>query len=145
MLFETPRCVCVCATLISSPPCRALFTVLCSALQSERKSQWRGFQNSVQLLRKPWEVFSPSSCSLTSFLFPSYCSYFFIPLHSHPHSPPPNTHFFFSFLSLQLQSSAAAQSYTVCCTCAYRHSYRCVCNWTQKQSDNSVVWRFQMQ
>ncbi len=125
-------CVSVCTPVISFPPCRALFTVLCSALQSERKSQWRGFQNTLQLLRK---VFSPSSCSLTVFSFPfillslSHPLVIF-PLHTHTHS---NVLVFL----ISLLTNAVFWGNSIL------HKLQHVCvNRCLKSSGNWNVWRF---
>lgn len=143
MLFETPKCVCVCvrpADLFSS-----VSSIVYRAVQrfAEREEiTMTGISKLSAAVEKALRgFFSPSSCSLTVFSFPLSCyslialSFSFpynLPQHKHTHTlllP----HFSFSW---QMQFSEATQSNMTCSKC-YPHLNRC-----HKYNGNLNVWRF---
>lgn len=115
--------VCVCAPrwslLLRVEHCLPCCAALCRARGNHNDG---GFKTLCSCWESLERVFSPSSCSLTLFLSPSYC---FIPLHFHP-PPPPQTHTFFSSYKCSLLKQLSCMS---SCMCAYTRSHWCVCTW----------------
>lgn len=126
MLFETPKCVCLCAPLWSLflhvKHCLPCCAALCRARGNHNDGGFKTLCSCWESLERFFSFRLLSHCLFfPSLLLLSYCSLFLIPLQS-----PSRPHTFFSHFSYYKCRLLRQLNLTWLAAC------RCVCTWTQK-------------